>query len=87
MPTMAIANSPEAKLTEVRNLSFRDQAIWFLNKADAAYDPASCELVRAISEKCCNFPIKNDVEGESVVDEQTAHRLLEYSNKPCTMQT
>lgn len=80
---MAVSTTTQAKLTEVRRKSFRDQAIWFLNSSEAGEDPASCELVRKLESKCsCDVSVK--LEDESVVDELMAHRLLEYSNQPCT---
>ncbi|KAL7546212.1 hypothetical protein ACHAWF_009551 [Thalassiosira exigua] len=79
---MAGPASSEEKLVEVRRKSFRDQAIWFLNSSEAGEDPDKCELVRQIEQKCSS--IETDQEHESAVDEFTAHRLLEFSNKPCT---
>ncbi len=80
---MVASPSPRAKLIEVRRKSFRDQAVWFLNSCDAADSPEKCDMVRRLSLQAANAPSNSDLE-ESVVDEFTAHRLLEFSNKPCT---
>jgi hypothetical protein len=70
------------KLNELRHRSFRDQAIWFLNTSSVGQDKEKCEYVRRIEQKCLDVENGN---GESLLDEFTAHRLLEYSNKPCTV--
>ena len=82
---MAISTtSPGAKLTEVRRKSFRDQAIWFLNSSEAGDDPEKCDLVHKLEQKCASVESTGSGKEESVVDEFMAHRLLEFSNKPCT---
>ena len=71
------------KLKELRRKSFRYQATWFLNVSSAGASPEKCEFVRRIEQKCNEIESSND--GESVLDEFTAHRLLEYSNNACTV--
>ena len=85
---MAVSCCPQEKLIEVRRKSFREQAIWFLNSSEAGDDHGACEMVRSIEQKCSSS-IEIETEAASpreeyVVDEFTAHRLLEFSNKPCT---
>ena len=75
---MAISISPEEKLNEVRRRPSRDQAEWFLNSSKSGKDHETCELVRKMQQR---FETGS---GDSVVDELTALRLLEFVNKPCT---
>ena len=79
---MVIARTPQDKLLEVRRKSFRDQAIWFLNNSDFGDNIEVCELVRSMEQKVSSEA--KDQHDLSVMDEFTAHRLLEYSKKPCT---
>lgn len=77
--------TPEVKLAEVRRKSFRDQAMWFLDSSDAGEDPEKCEAVHKLVVQKLEHPsIASPEKGESVFDELTAHRLLEFLNKPCT---
>ena len=74
------------KLNELRRRSFRDQATWFLNTSIVGNDPEKCEGVRRIEEKCSNeVKSKASDDGEKVLDEFTAHRILEYSNNACSV--
>ena len=74
------------KLKELRRRSFRDQATWFLNTSLVGNDPEKCESVRRIEEKCSNeVKSKASDDGEIVLDEFTAHRILEYSNNACSV--
>lgn len=73
------------KLQELRRKSFRDQAMWFLNTSSAGENQEKCESVRRIEQKC--ETIESNPSGddeEKVLDEFHAHRLLEYSNNPCS---
>ena len=78
---MAISFSPEEKLNEVRRRPSRDQAEWFLNSSKSGKDHETCELVRKMQQR---FKSIETGSGDSVVDELTALRLLEFVNKPCT---
>jgi hypothetical protein len=71
------------KLDRFVVFGWRRQAIWFLNSSEAGDDQEKCELVHKL-EKQCSFSSASSEEGESVLDELAAHRLLEFSNKPCT---
>ncbi|KAL3785867.1 hypothetical protein HJC23_008755 [Cyclotella cryptica] len=84
-PSATADDSPAlSKLKELRRKSFRDQAIWFLNTSSVGENPEKCECVRRIEQKCLEVEKRSESE-ESVLDEFTAHRLLEYSDTPCTV--
>jgi hypothetical protein len=73
------------KLKELRRKSFRDQAMWFLNASSVGENPEKCESVRRIERKCIEVESKSSYDGEKVLDEFTAHRLLEFSNNACSV--
>lgn len=70
-----------AKLSELRKKSFRDQAIFILDSSDAGNDIEKCNTVRNMMQQCGDAHLKGD---EIVLDDFTAHRMLEASNTPCT---
>ena len=72
------------RLLRATDQEFRAQAIWFLNASGAGIDDTNCEIVYRMHKKSEDMSV--DQEGGTYLDEFSAHRLLEFAQKACTIK-